>query len=158
MLLSMNSSEEGRGTWLPDPEASVSSPPPLILISATLRPGLCACVHVCVCVRASTRGWRRALSCVGPSSVGSPPHPPCIGTRQSAGTGAQLVAPPGASEECGSDPGRLGKDPRGGEKAGVGSRGPSASAVMHSAFSSSSRMTRSTWALRPSPIKSTGSL
>lgn len=46
----MNSSEEGRGTWLPDPEASVSSPPPLILISATLRPGLCACVHVCVCV------------------------------------------------------------------------------------------------------------
>ena len=43
----MNSSEEGRGTWLPDPEASVSSPPP-ILISATLRPGLCVCVCVCV--------------------------------------------------------------------------------------------------------------
>ena len=46
LLLSMNSSEEGRGTWLPDPEASVSSPPP-ILISATLRPGLCVCVCVC---------------------------------------------------------------------------------------------------------------
>lgn len=27
LLLSMNSSREGRGTWLPDPEATLSSPP-----------------------------------------------------------------------------------------------------------------------------------
>ena len=50
------------------------------------EPQKCVSVCVCVCVRARacapTCGWRHALSCVGPSSVGSPLRPPCIGTRQ----------------------------------------------------------------------------
>ena len=130
------------------------------------EPQQCVCVSVCVCVHACahthvcTHMWLETCSVLcWPQLCGVTPVPPMHwNLTVSAGTGAQLVAPPGASEECGSDPGRLGKDPRGGEKAGVGSWGPSASALMHSAFLSSPRMTRSTWALRPSPIRSTGSL
>ena len=126
------------------------------------EPQKCVSVCVCVCARARmcTHMWLETCSVLcWPQLCGVTPAPPMHwNPTVSAGTGAQLVAPPGASEECGSDPGRLGKDPRGGEKAGIGSWGPSASALMHSAFLLSPRMTRSTWALRPSPIRSTGSL
>ena len=52
LLLSMNSSGEGRGTWLPDPEASVSSPPPNPDLSHPEAWLVCVCVCVCefVCV------------------------------------------------------------------------------------------------------------
>ena len=46
LLLSMNSSGERRGTWLPDPEASVSSPPP----NPDLSHPEAWLVCVCMCV------------------------------------------------------------------------------------------------------------
>lgn len=70
----------------PYDSSEVEPPAPSVLMQEALgreprEPQKCV-LRVCEFVCAPTRGWRRALSCVGPSSVGSPPHPPCIGTRQ----------------------------------------------------------------------------